>query len=289
MKKVKRLLYAHQVDMGGIPVRQPIPTQQVDQIDPFLLLHHAQWEVMAGSNPRTTGVDPHPHRGFSPVTFVYRGSVHHRDSRGNSGLVHAGGVQWMHAGMGVIHSERPGKELAETGGTQEIIQLWINTPASDKMMQPSYLALQKEEIPSAKPDSGAGLIQVVSGELDGLKGKVPAIRPMLAVMGWLAKGASHKFSVQEGRSTLFYLLDGEVSVKGFGLVDGYQLIEFEKEGTDIEISATEDTRFLLISADPLKEPIAWQGPFVMNNETQILQAMRDYQIGKMGVLIEDFD
>ena len=123
--------------MGGIPVLQPLPTTSVERIDPFLLLHHHAGMVEPGNHPRMVGVGPHPHRGFSPVTFIFKGDVHHRDSRGNSSIVKAGGVQWMNAGMGIIHSERPSKEFAEKGGEQEIIQLWINTPAAQKMKEPS--------------------------------------------------------------------------------------------------------------------------------------------------------
>jgi redox-sensitive bicupin YhaK (pirin superfamily) len=165
----------------------------------------------------------------------------------------------------------------------------VNTPANDKMSQPYYLALQKEEMPVIKPDMGEGRLQIVSGEYQGIHGKVKSVRPVIAIMGWLDTDAHHMFTVPEGHSTFIYLLDGTVSVKGFGMVDGQNLIDFETEGTKIHITAAADSRFLLLSAEPLNEPIAWQGPFVMNNETQILEAMRDYQMGKMGMLIEDFD
>lgn len=277
------------VDMGGIPVRQPIPTNTIQQIDPFLLLHHGKFEVQAGTSVRTAGVGPHPHRGFSPVTFVFSGGVHHRDSRGNSGEVNEWGVQWMNAGMGIIHSERPSKELAEKGGNQEIIQLWINTPAKHKMDQPYYLAMQKEDMARFNPDDGEGYLQLVSGEMNGHSGAVRPPLPLLSVMGELKAGATHLFSVPEERHTLLYLLNGQLSVKGFGLVDEHHLIEFEPSGTEIALEATKDTRFLLLSAPPIRESLATHGPFVMNNQTQILEAMRDYQMGKMGVLIEEFD
>src|SRR5688500_13192601 len=122
-RKVKYLLYAEERDMGGMPIRQPFPTLKVDQVDPFLLLHHADVKVSEHVQPSHAGVGPHPHRGFSPVTFIFKGGVHHRDSRGNNSIVYAGGAQWMNAGMGVMHSERPPADIHERGGRQEIIQL----------------------------------------------------------------------------------------------------------------------------------------------------------------------
>ena len=288
MKKVKQILYGNVVDMGGIPLRQPLPTQNVEQIDPFLLLHHARLVVKPETNYKHAGVGPHPHRGFSPVTFVFEGSVHHRDSRGNSGVVSEGGVQWMNAGMGMIHSERPSEELAKNGGHQEIIQLWVNTPGKHKMDQPYYVALKKEDIPQLSPDKGDGYIQLVSGEMNGLQGKVKTQIPLLSAMGKLHTGSEHVFVVPEGRNSALYLLDGELSISGHGLVDKHQLIVFENEGTEIGVTAKKDTRFLLLSGEPINEPLATHGPFVMNNQTQIMEAMRDYQMGKMGMLVEEF-
>jgi quercetin 2,3-dioxygenase len=157
-RTVSHLLYAHPMDMGGLPIRQPLPTQNVQQVDPFLLLHHASIKVPTHTVPAKAGVSPHPHRGFSPVTFVFQGGVHHRDSRGNDNVVYAGGAQWMNAGMGIIHSERPPHDIHEVGGKQEIIQLWINTPAKNKFDQPSYFPLQASEVPSTV--SADGLVTV---------------------------------------------------------------------------------------------------------------------------------
>ncbi len=132
LKKVKRLLLATEIDMGGFPVKQALPTQKVDRVDPFLLLHHARTQYYNDRPAKTQGIGPHPHRGFSPVTFVIEGEVHHRDSRENNQIAKEGEVQWMHAGMGIIHSERPSENLAANNGVQEIIQVWINSPADKK-------------------------------------------------------------------------------------------------------------------------------------------------------------
>ncbi len=287
MKKVTQTFYGHIVDMGGMPVRQPLPTREVNQLDPFLLIHHHTGKVRADSDPLKVGVGPHPHRGFSPVTFIYQGGVHHRDSRGNNAEVNAGGVQWMDAGMGVIHSERPPQYLAEKGGTQEIIQIWVNTPAAKKMAQPNYIAVQKEMIPTMQPDDGDGLIQVVSGTLNGINGSVKPPLNLISSMGILNEGSSHTFILEAGLNTGLYLLDGQLEIEGHGVLAANNFVVFGKDGDSIKVKAEKDTRFLLLAAEPLNEPLATYGPFVMNNQTQIMEAVRDYQMGKMGVLIEE--
>ncbi len=279
---VHQILYGQMVDMGGIPVRQPIPTSNIEQIDPFLLLHHHIGNFKEHTDPKNVGVGPHPHRGFSPVTFIFEGDVHHRDSRENSSVVKAGGVQWMNAGMGIVHSERPSKELAESGGTQEIIQLWINTPQSKKMNQPEYQAYQKDELPSLTED-----LSVVAGSQGNQSGPIKAELPVQAVMGRVNPDEVVKLSADHSHSFL-YTLSGEISIKGHGLVDHHQLVWLDQEANEIEVEGKQETKILFLSADPLNEPLATYGPFVMNNQTEIMEAMRDYQMGKMGVLIEEF-
>jgi redox-sensitive bicupin YhaK (pirin superfamily) len=177
-RTVEHLLYAEKIDMGGMPVRQAFPTGNVEQIDPFLLLHHADIKVPKHINPDHGGVGPHPHRGFSPVTFIFQGGVHHRDSRGNDSVVYAGGAQWMNAGMGVMHSERPPQDIHALGGRQEIIQLWINTPGKHKMEQPAYFPVQANETGKFISEDGKTKINVVSGEVLGVKGPIPVTSPV---------------------------------------------------------------------------------------------------------------
>lgn len=286
-RSVSSLLYATVVDMGGMPVRQPFPTVKVDQIDPFLLLHHADIKVPTHLEPDEAGVGPHPHRGFSPVTFIFKGGVHHRDSRGNDNVVYAGGAQWMNAGMGIIHSERPPVDIHERGGRQEIIQLWINTPAQHKMDQPQYFPVQAEEVPSIVSPDGLVTLKVFSGELSGLKGSIPSYTEVNAATLELKKDGKISIPIPATHNAFIYLLDGEITVDGFGLVDKLNAIVFKKDGDGITLEALEDTRALLMTGKPLDEKVASYGPFVMNNQTEIMEAMRDYQIGKMGVLIED--
>jgi redox-sensitive bicupin YhaK (pirin superfamily) len=285
-RSLKAMLYANMVDMGGLPVHQPFPTVNVEQIDPFLLLHHHIGKVPTHRDPDHAGVGPHPHRGFSPVTFIFKGGVHHRDSRGNDSVIYEG-VQWMNAGMGIIHSERPPHDIHERGGTQEIIQLWVNTPAKNKMDQPAYYPLPKEKMATVSLDEGRVIANVVAGDLFNVKGSIPALSPVNAATLELTMGGKVEIDLPRNHNAFIYLLDGKVTLEGYGLVEQLNTVVFNNDGESISISALEDTRVLLVSGEPLNEKVVSYGPFVMNSQTEIMEAMRDYQMGKMGVLIEN--
>ena len=273
--------------MGGMPIRQPLPTHAVGQIDPFLLLHHANIKAPAHVKPDHAGVGPHPHRGFSPVTFIFQGGVHHRDSRGHNSTVYAGGAQWMNAGMGIIHSERPPDDIQEIGGRQEIIQLWINTPAQHKMDVPSYFPVKAEDVPSTASEDGKVKVNVFSGELLGIKGPVPSQTVVNAATLVFQQGGKISIPLPSNHNAFIYLLDGQLKVDGFGLVEELHLVHFKNDGDGITLEGIQNTRVLLLSGKPLDEEVVSHGPFVMNTQTQILEAMRDYQMGKMGILIEE--
>jgi redox-sensitive bicupin YhaK (pirin superfamily) len=286
-RSVTHLLYAESYDMGGLPIRQPFPTNNVERIDPFLLLHHADVKVPTHLAPDHAGVGPHPHRGFSPVTFIFKGGVHHRDSRGNNSVVYAGGAQWMNAGMGVMHSERPPKDIQDIGGRQEIIQLWINMPAKNKMDQPAYFPLQANEVGKFISDDKLVVVNVIAGEVLGIKGSIPSVSPVNAATIEAKKGGRISIPVPQDFNAFLYLLDGKLTIEGYGLAEDHHAVVFANDGEGISFEALEDTRILLMSGKPLNEKVVSHGPFVMNSETQILEAMRDYQMGKMGILIED--
>lgn len=286
-RTVSRLVYGQMVDMGGIPLRQPFPTQNVEQIDPFLLLHHADIEVSTDAEPDEAGVGPHPHRGFSPVTFIFKGGVHHRDSRGNDNVVYAGGAQWMNAGMGTIHSERPPHDIHEIGGRQEIIQLWINSPARHKMDQPVYYPVQAAEVPTFNSEDGRVTARVFAGNLLGVKGPIPTNTEVNASTLEVKKGGKISVALPQNHTAFLYLLDGKLTLEGFGLVEEKNVVMFKSDGDGITLEGLEDTRVLLMSGEPLNEEVVSYGPFVMNTQTQIMEAMRDYQKGKMGILIEE--
>ena len=237
--------------------------------------------------PKIQGIGPHPHRGFSPVTFVIEGEIHHRDSRENNQIAKEGEVQWMHAGMGIIHSERPSEALAERNGIQEIIQLWINSPAVNKMKEPFYKHLSKEEIPVITSEDKKINNKLIAGKFEGKKSTIPTESELLILWGFAKKNGEQIIQISDEFNTMLYLIRGEMRIKGYGIVDAESLLIFEKEGDAIDISFSENSQFLVLSGNPINEKVSQSGPFVMNSQTEILEAMRDYQIGKMGVLVEE--
>lgn len=277
-RTVSNVLYGEVVSMGGMPIRQPFPTQNVERIDPFLLLHHHK--TTAGEP--FEGVGAHPHRGFSPVSFIFEGSLRHQDSRGNDSVISAGGIQWMNSGMGIIHSERP----VDTNADLELIQLWINIPAAHKMDQPVYVPVTAEEAGSFKSENGLVSARIFAGEILGAKGKVKSLSPVNAATFEVKKGGRISIPIPVDHSAFIYLLDGGINLEGYGLVEGKNAVVFKMDGNGITFEATENTRILFMTGKPLDEKVVSYGPFVMNSQTQIMEAMRDYQMGKMGILIE---
>lgn len=286
-KKVKITLPAEVIDMDGIPVKQAFPTQKVPQIDPFLLLHHARVVIVNDRPARIQGVGPHPHRGFSPVTFVVEGEVHHQDSRGNSQIAKQGEVQWIHSGAGIIHSERPTQELVDREGVQEIVQLWINSPAAKKMNEPNYIHVSSDAIPRVPDDSQGSDIKLISGSYEGKTGPFHGQSELLILWGKVKSGAEHTFTIPAAYSSSIYITKGCLIIDKYGITDPESLLIFEEEGDQISMKAQQETEFLLLAGLPLHEPLVQHGPFVMNTETEILEAMRDYQMGKMGFLVEE--
>ena len=286
LRKVKALLYAQQFPMGKIHVRQPFPSHFVEYPDPFILLHHAVIDIHPDADLRNEGVGPHPHRGFSPVTFIFEGAVHHRDSLGNSSVIEKGGVQWINAGRGIMHSERPPENIHSIGSRQEIIQLWVNTPAKDKMKPAAYHPYAAHQIPTVQTDDGKCTIAVAAGEIGGVKGPIQQTFALNAAFVHGTEGGKLVSSFPASQTVIFYLLSGEIEVHGYGKVEKHNALLFDNSADTIQLHFNTDCKALLISGEPLNEPIASHGPFVMNNQTEIMQAFRDFQMGKMGVLIE---
>ncbi len=284
-RTVHKVIPAQVVNMGGHYIEQPLPNQYMDQLDPFLLVHHAVWQLPGDQRQQEVGIGGHPHRGFSPVTFVYQGDVRHQDSFGNDQVVQAGGTQWMHAGKGIIHSERPSAELAKKGGVQELIQFWVNTPAKHKMEVPFYLPISESDTPSIE---GEGYqLQLIAGQYQGLRGPAKSFSELLLLRGQLEANSQIEVASPSHYNTLMYLLDGHLEVNG-SAAKRKELVWFNNDGEGIEIKATETTRFILLAGEPIGEKVTSYGPYVMNTQTEILEAMRDAQMGKMGVLIENF-
>jgi redox-sensitive bicupin YhaK (pirin superfamily) len=286
-KKVKYLIPVYDVDMGGIRVKQALPTQNVNQVDPFLLLHHGAFNFRDHAPAIQQGLGPHPHRGFTPVSFVIEGEVHHRDSRGNSQIAKKGEVQWMSAGAGIIHSERPSQDLADKNGTQEVIQLWINSPASNKMNPPRYQYVSEKDIPLFESEDYQIRNKLIAGSLNGLAGKIETESDLLIIWSEAKAGGSQTFTVANHFNSMLYLIRGELKIGGYGKVDKETLVVFENQPGAIEVSSGSDAQFLILAGAPLNEKVVQHGPYVMNTETEILEAMRDYQKGKMGILVEE--
>jgi len=286
-KKVRTLIPAFDIDMGGIPLKQALPTNNVQQVDPFLLLHHGEIKYRKHAKAVHQGVGAHPHRGFTPVTFIIEGEIHHRDSRGNNQIAKKGEVQWMHAGSGIVHSERPSQELIDRNGTNEIIQLWVNTPAGKKMQEPSYQYVPEQEIPVFLSEDENIRSKVIAGHYGSFKGEIEAESELLMLWNDAIGNGSQTFSIPTGFNTMIYTIKGQLRVKDYGLVEKESLVIYEDDGDQISVTADQGASFLLLAGLPLNEKMVQHGPFVMNSETEILEAMRDYQMGKMGILIEE--
>tara|TARA_B110000285_G_scaffold148750_1_gene166010 strand:+ start:3574 stop:4443 length:870 start_codon:yes stop_codon:yes gene_type:complete len=288
MKKVKHIIPAFDIDMGGIVLQQALPTNNVTQVDPFLLLHHGKIEFQAGIPALQQGVGPHPHRGFTPVTFVIDGEIDHRDSRGNRQLAKTGEVQWIHSGSGIIHSERPSAEMAVNGGTTEIVQLWVNTPAKNKMKEASYQYVPRDEMKVVMSEDGKMISKLIAGDYNGLTSEIKTESELLILWNVAEKESYQSFNIPKQFQTSIYTVKGDIKIKGHGIVDPKSLVVFElNEKETIEITAHSDAQFLVLSGVPIDEKLAQYGPFVMNSQTEIMEALRDYQKGKMGILIEE--
>jgi redox-sensitive bicupin YhaK (pirin superfamily) len=271
--------------MGGIILDQPLPVGDLQSVDPFLLIHHWNEVLPGGQKQREVGVGPHPHRGFSPVSVIYKGAIHHRDSFGHDSVVTAGGTQWMVSGKGVTHSERPSQQLADEGGPFEFIQFWVNLPAEHKLMQPEYIALQADETP--KYEQEGVVASVIAGEFKQIKGGIDTVHDVSVISIEMKKDSELDFDIPLNENGVIYQLDGAISVQNKNTTYAKTLYEIgDGESERVTIKAHDDTRILMLCGKPLNEKVAQYGPFVMNNQTEIMQAIRDSQMGKMGVLIE---
>jgi redox-sensitive bicupin YhaK (pirin superfamily) len=287
-RSIRQVITAMKVNMGGIILDQALPQRGLDQIDPFLLVHHLAETYKAGTQQHKVGVPPHPHRGFAPVSFIFQGGVHHRDSTRISSVIEAGGTQWMHSGKGIVHSERPSQSVVDEGGTMELIQFWVNVPAKDKMTDPFYVPLTYEDTPKLVSEDCKVEIGVVAGKLHDKTGPVKTHSPILALRLVLAPGGKIRIPVPATYNAFVYQLDGALRINGRE-TQSKDLSWLANDGEIVEIEALDHTRAILLSGEPIAEPIATYGPFVMNTQSEILEAMRDYQAGKMGILNEQFD
>jgi quercetin 2,3-dioxygenase len=269
----------------GFHVRNMFPSNGVeDAISPFLMLDYAgPSKFTPTQNPR--GVDEHPHRGFETVTIAYQGSVDHRDSAGNSGTIAPGEVQWMTAASGVVHEEKHQRDFARQGGVFEMIQLWVNLPKKYKMSRPKYQTLLKSQIPVIQLDGKESYARVIAGELQGAKGPAKTFTPVELFDVRLVAGARAQLQIPAGHNAGIVLLRGDVRVNSeYQLSGEARLALLSPEGDRFTIEAAKDSVLLVVGGEPINEPVASYGPFVMNTQEEIVQALHDYREGKMGHL-----
>ena len=266
----------------GFPVRTMFSYDRMGKyVSPFLLLDYAGPADFTPTSERR-GVGQHPHRGFETVTIVYKGEVEHRDSTGNGGVIGPGDVQWMTAASGILHEEFHSEAFARSGGTLEMVQLWVNLPAKDKMAEPGYQGILDREIPDLELKDNAGRLRLIADEFDGQRGPARTFTPIDVWDVRLNAGKSATFDLHQGRNTALVVLHGAVEVNGQEVVREGQLVLFDREGTDIRLDAEQDATVLILSGEPIDEPIVGHGPFVMNTEAEIQQAFIDFQSGKFG-------
>jgi quercetin 2,3-dioxygenase len=277
---------------GGFIVNRPFPTNALLDFDPFLLL-----DEMGPKNWKpgeAKGAPDHPHRGFETVTYMLEGRFEHKDSRGNSGKLGSGDVQWMTAGAGVVHSEMPEKEFLCSGGNLHAFQLWVNLPQRDKMIKPRYQDIPSSKIPVAQTEDGAVKVKVIAGEALGVRAIIQTRTPIFYLHFTLQPGAKVVQPVSKEYNSFAYIINGEALIgpaEKQKIVKTGQMIIFDNDGEEVEISAPADSitttnksalDILLIGGLPLNEPVARYGPFVMNTKEEILKAIEDYQNGNMG-------
>ncbi|MGN6491401.1 MAG: pirin family protein [Agriterribacter sp.] len=261
-------------------VLQPLPHKDFRFANPFIVVHHiAPHFIPPGKKMR---IHPHPHRGFAPVTFQLQGEGYHKDSAGHNNVVKAGDVQWMFAGKGLLHSEGPTQEFLNSGGTFEIIQLWINVPKSNKWDEPFYQSARKEELPAVLKKEGVHL-RLASGEYEGATGPMKSFTPITAIIGEVEKAKEIQLKAIPGYWTLLYVAHGSVVINNQEITE-HRLVVFEKENDSVTITAASNAQLLFLSAEPIDEPIAAKDNYVMNTPEEIQQAMDDYNKGLFGTL-----
>ena len=266
----------------GFPVRNLFPSNGIE-VSPFLMLDYAGPRQFAPSAKRR-GVGEHPHRGFETVTIAYQGSVGHRDSAGNSGVIYPGDVQWMTAASGVVHEELHEAEFTKNGGIFEMVQLWVNLPKAQKMSRPQYQAITKDQIPVIELPGG-GHARVIAGELLGRIGPARTFTPVELFDVILKAGERFELPLPEGHNAAVVLRKGEVTLNGNDLLHGEaQIAPLAAEGDGVLLEAKTDTQLLILGGEPIDEPVASYGPFVMNTEEELRQAVADYRAGRMGHL-----
>jgi redox-sensitive bicupin YhaK (pirin superfamily) len=248
----------------------------------FLLDYNSKWEIPPSSKQRGVGV--HPHRGFETVTIAYHGSVAHHDSAGNSGVIREGDVQWMTAGSGVLHKEYHEKEFSKSGGLFQVVQLWVNLPAVNKMTPPKYQPIENKDLTRVYLDDGKSYVEIIAGTYGKMTGPASTFSPVNLLNARLKKGAVAGFDFEADHSSGLLVIEGEFKINGSDIVSSDHFAYFLHDGEEFQAEALSDSIALILSGKTLDEPVASSGPFLMNTEDEIDQAYRDYYAGKFGEL-----
>lgn len=264
----------------GFPVRSLFSYNSLGQhISPFLLLDYAGPHYFSPTTERR-GVGQHPHRGFETVTIVYDGEVAHKDSGGNGGVIGPGDVQWMTAAGGILHEEYHSPAFAKAGGPFKMVQLWVNLPAKDKMAPGGYQAITSADIPVVELADGAGVARVIAGDFGGTKGPARTFTPINVWDMRLSRDADLTLPLPEGHTAMLVVLGGHLTVEGEHEVGEAEMLMLGREGDEVRVRADGDTTLLVLTGEPIDEPIVGYGPFVMNSDAEIRQAFDDFNSGK---------
>lgn len=280
MSKITKIYPAVSAPIADMVTYRALPTQYVNYIDPFLFLNHHGPQVYKPHN-RGLPFGPHPHRGMETVTFIIDGDIAHKDNSGHESVITTGGVQWMRAGRGLIHSEVSSAAFKQNGGPMEILQLWINLPARLKMAEPFYIGKQKEEIPAVILDEGRVEAALIFGAWDGNQSAFETDLGVNLNTIHFKSGGKVSINIPEGHNIFFYVIRGELEANGTA-VKALHLAQFNQDGGELIITSLTESILLFGHAKPYNEPVVSQGPFVMNTEQEIAEAYRDYQQGKFG-------
>jgi len=278
-RTVEHIVHSMMIKEAGLQIKQPLPTTVLRDIDPFILLHH-HGPMVCESNYAGLPFGPHPHRGFETVTIIYDGDIEHRDSLGTSSIINKGGIQWMTAGSGIIHSENVSESFRKQGGILEIIQLWINLPSAKKMIKPTYQGIQEHELPIIDINEHATM-KLISGDINSVKGIVDSITNIFLSTITVKETTNFSLDIPDTSTILLYVRKGEITIDNQDIPE-HALVHCNTIGDCLHIQAVKGTELLFGYGFPYHEPIIAHGPFVMNTVHEIHQAITDYHDGLMG-------
>ncbi len=287
-RQIERIINPPQPHMvgDGFRVHQYIPSgigEGFQRTDPFIMMdYNSKFYFPPTTTPR--GVDVHPHRGFETVTIAYKGSVAHHDSAGNSGVINEGDVQWMTAASGILHKEYHEENFSKAGGDFQMVQLWVNLPAKAKMSSPKYQGITNEEITKVILPNNAGIVEVIAGTYNSENGTATTFTPINMLNAKLNKNGKATFSFPENYNTVLLVVEGNIKVNNTEEIHTDSLGLFANQGETFTVEASDNAVVLVLSGEPINEPIAAHGPFVMNTQAEIIQAISDYNMGKFGYL-----